>query len=96
MADHSPASEHAQGGDDHRSTYEGFVKGAIVLSLVSFLILVALVSFRFGETLNVFVGFAGLIIGFIAVTIDARIGSRFFLSLGVLVVFGLITAINVS
>jgi hypothetical protein len=96
MAEHSPANNHAQGMDEHRSTYEGFVKGAIVLSLVSFLILVALVSFRFGQTLNVFVGFAGLIIGFIAVAIDARIGSRFFLSLGVLVVFGLITAINVS
>ena len=96
MAEHSPADEHVHGMDEHRSTYEGFVKGSIILSLVSFLILVALVSFRFGQTLNVFVGFAGLIVGFIAVAIDARIGSRFFLSLGVLVMFGLITAINVS
>ena len=96
MADHSPADNHDHHLSDHRETYEGFVKGAIVLSLVSFLILVALVSFRFAETFNVFIGFAGLIIGFIAVAIDARMGSRWFLSLGVLVVFGLITAINVS
>ncbi len=96
MADHSPADNHDHHLSDHRETYEGFVKGSIVLTLVSFLILVALVSFRFAETLNVFIGFAGLIIGFIAVAIDARMGSRWFLSLGVLVVFGLITAINVS
>ena len=96
MADHSPADTHDHQQGDHRQTYEGFVTGAIVLTFVSFLILVALVSFRFGETLNVFIGFAGLAIGFIAVAIDARMGSRWFLSLGVLVVFGLITAINVS
>lgn len=96
MADHSPADNDDQHLSDHRFTYEGFVKGAIVLTLVSFLILVALVSFRFADTLNVFIGFAGLVIGFIAVAIDARGGSRWFLSLGVLVVFGLITAINVS
>jgi hypothetical protein len=57
---------------------------------------VALVSFRFAHMLNVFTGFAGLILGFIAVAIDARSGSRWFLSLGVLVLFGLITAVNVS
>ncbi len=96
MADHSPVDNHQHQLTDHRETYEGFVKGAIVLTLVSFLILVALVSFRFGETLNVFIGFAGLIIGFIAVAIDTRTNSRWFLSIGVLVVFGLITAINVS
>lgn len=96
MADHSPADNHDHHLRDHRETYEGFVKGAIVLTLVSFLILVALVSFRFAETLNVFIGFAGLIAGFIAVAIDARTGSRFLLSLGVLAVFALITAINVS
>jgi hypothetical protein len=64
--------------------------------LVSFYVLVALVSFRFAHTLNVFAGFAGLILGFIAITIEARMGSRWFLSLGVLVLFGLITAVNVS
>ena len=43
-----------------------------------------------------FTGFAGLIIGVIAVLIDARSGSqRWLLSVGVLVLFGLITAMNV-
>ena len=96
MADHSPADNHDHQLRDHRETYEGFITGSIVLTFVSFLILVALVSFRFGESLNVVIGFAGLVIGFIAVAIDARMGSRWFLSLGVLVVFGLITAINIS
>ena len=96
MAEHPSSDTHAHGMEEHRSTYQGFVKGAIVLSLVSALVLVALVSFRFAHTLNVFTGFAGLILGCIAVAIDARTGSRWFLSLGVLVVFGLITAINVS
>ncbi len=82
--------------DAHRSTYEGFVKGSIALSLVSAFILVALVSFRFAHTLNVFTGFAGLIIGLIAVAIDVRAGGRWLLSGGLLVLFGLITAINVS
>ncbi len=96
MAEHPSSDTHAHGMEEHRSTYVGFVKGAIVLALVSALVLVALVSFRFANTLNVFTGFAGLILGCIAVAIDARTGSRWFLSLGVLVVFGLITAFNIS
>ncbi len=96
MAEHTAPGTQEHGMEEHRSTYEGFVKGAIVLALVSFFVLVALVSFRFAHTLNVFTGFAGLTLGFIAVAIDARTGSRWFLSLGVLVLFGLITAVNVS
>ena len=96
MAEHPSSDTHAHGMEEHRSTYKGFVKGAIVLSLVSALVLVALVCFRFAHTLNVFTGFAGLILGGIAVAVDARAGSRWFLSLGVLVLFGLVTAINVS
>lgn len=96
MAEQTSPGTHGNGMEEHRSTYGGFVKGAIVLTLVSFYVLVALVSFRFAHTLNVFTGFAGLILGFTAVAIDARTGSRWFLSLGVLVLFGLITAVNVS
>jgi Bacterial aa3 type cytochrome c oxidase subunit IV len=81
----------------HQSTYTNFVRGAVALGLICAFVLVALCSFAFGHTLNVFVGFAGLIIGIIAVLIDARSGSqRWFLALGVLVIFGLITAISVS
>ena len=96
MAEQSSSGTHAHGMEGHRGTYQGFVKGAIVLSLICAFVLVALVAFRFAHTLNVFTGFAGLILGFIAVAIDARTGSRWFLSLGLLVLFGLITAVNVS
>lgn len=96
MAEHPSSGTHAQGMEEHRSTYESFVKGAIALSLICGFILVALVSFRFAHTLNVFTGFTGLILGVTAVAIDARTGSRYFLSLGLLVLFGLITAVNVS
>ncbi len=96
MAEHISSGTHAHGMEEHRSTYRGFVKGAIVLSLICGFVLVALVAFRFAHTLNVFTGFAGLILGLIAVAIDARTGSRYFLSLGLLVLFGLITAVNVS
>ena len=94
-ADHgSPASQH-RGIDGHLATYEGFLKGSIALSLICGYILVALVAFSFMASYNVLVGFAGLIIGVLAVLIDARAGNRWYLSGGVLVVFGLLTAIAV-
>lgn len=81
----------------HKSTYGNFVRGSVALGLICALVLVSLSSFAFGQTLNVFTGFAGLIIGVIAVLIDARSGSeRWLLSIGVLVLFGLITAVSVS
>jgi len=95
MAEHS-SDNHSQDLEAHRSTYEGFVKGAIALSLHCGFVLVALCSFAFAHTLNVFTGFAGLIVGVIAVLIDARTGGKWLLSVGALVLFGLITAVNVS
>jgi hypothetical protein len=81
----------------HRSTYGNFVRGSVALGLICAFIVVSLCSFAFGHTLNVLTGFAGLIIGVIAVLIDARSGSqRWLLSLGVLVLFGLITAVSVG
>jgi hypothetical protein len=81
----------------HQSTYANFVRGSVALGLICAFVLVALCSFAFGHTLNVFTGFVGLIIGVIAVLIDARAGSqRWLLSVGVLVLFGLITAVSVS
>lgn len=80
----------------HRGAFEGFLKGVLGLALISGFTLIALVAFRFAHTLNVLTGFAGLALGLIAVTIDARTGSRWLLSLGLLVLFGLITAIKVS
>ena len=95
MAEHS-SGNHSHGMEEHRSTYDAFIKGSIALSIICGFVLVALVSFRFAHTLNVFTGFAGLIVGIIAVLIDARTGGKWYLSGGLLVVFGLITAVNVS
>lgn len=95
MAEHS-SGNHSQDMEEHRSTYSAFVTGSIALSLVCAFVLVSLVSFRFAGTLNVFMGFAGLIVGIVAVLIDVRTGGKWLLSIGALVLFGLITAINVS
>ena len=54
----------------------------------------ALVAFRFMDYLNVLTGFAGLIIGTLATIIDVRAGGKWFLSGGLLVLFGLFVAIN--
>jgi hypothetical protein len=95
MAEHS-SDNHAHGMEEHTSTYEAFIKGSVALSIICGFVLVALCSFAFAATLNVFTGFAGLIVGVIAVLIDARTGGKWLLSLGALVLFGLITAVNVS
>ncbi|HUR42751.1 MAG TPA: aa3-type cytochrome c oxidase subunit IV [Aestuariivirga sp.] len=96
MAEHMSSDSHASDLDAHRSTYQGFIRGAVALSLISAFVLVALVAFRFGQTLHVALGFLGLLAGIAAVAIDSRLGSRWRLSLGLLLLFGLITAINVS
>lgn len=96
MAEHASLESHSSDMEAHRSAYQGFIKGALALSLISGFVLVALVSFRFGQTLNVAAGFLGLLMGAIAVIIDFRMNSRWFLSAGLLVLFGLITAVNVS
>ena len=80
----------------HRSTYDAFIKGSIALSIHCGYVLVALVSFAFAHTFSVFTGFAGLIIGTIAIFIDVRTRGNWYLSVGLLVLFGLITAVNVS
>jgi hypothetical protein len=94
MAEQS--ADHHLDIDAHRKTYGAFLRGSVVLTIICAFVLVALCSFAFGKSLNVFIGFAGLIVGTIAVLIDARAGSRWFLSLGALVLFALITAANVG
>lgn len=97
MASHgSSGGNHGNWADEHKSTYEGFLKGSVALTLLCFYVLVALVCFRFSPTLNVFLGFAGLIIGTIAVAIDARTGNKWYLSGGFLVLFGLLVAFLIS
>lgn len=93
MADHSP-SHTPRGFQDHKETYEGFLTGSVALGIICGYILVALVAFRFMDYLNVFTGFAGLIVGTLATLIDARAGGKWFLSGGLLVLYGLLVAIN--
>jgi Bacterial aa3 type cytochrome c oxidase subunit IV len=95
MADHA-TQQQAQDMSGHERTYEGFLKGSMVLGIVSFLALIALVNVGFGQSLPIFKAFAGLIIGILAVLIDVRSGGRWYLSLGVLAVFALITAMNIA
>lgn len=97
MAGHgSSNSGPSNWADEHKNTYEGFIKGSVALVLLSFYTLVALVCFRFSPTLNVFFGFAGLIVGVIAVAIDSRTGGKYYLSGGLLVLFGLLVAFLIS
>lgn len=93
MADHTP-SHTPRGLQDHKETYEGFLTGSVALGLICGFILVALVAFRFMDFLNVFTGFAGLIVGTLATLIDVRAGGKWYLSGGLLVLFGLFVAIN--
>jgi hypothetical protein len=94
MAEQS--ADHHLDIEAHQRTYGAFVRGSVVLAIICGFVLVALCSFAFGKSLNVFTGFAGLIIGIIAVLIEARSGSqRWLMSLGALVLFALITAMNV-
>jgi hypothetical protein len=46
------------------------------------------------DSLNVFTGFAGIIIGLIATLIDVRTGGKWTLSGVLLVLYGLFVAIN--
>ncbi len=94
MANNTNPHKQPQGMDEHKSSYEGFLTGSILLSLICGFVLVALVAFRFMDNWNVFIGFAGLIAGIVATMIDVRTGGRWILSGGLLVLFGLFVAIN--
>ena len=94
MADHTP-SHTPRGLQDHQETYEGFLTGSVALSIICGFILVSLVAFRFMDYLNVLTGFGGLILGLLATLIDVRSGGKWYLSGGLLVLFGLFVAINV-
>ena len=93
MADHSP-SHTPRGFEDHKDSYEGFITGSVALSMLCGFVLVALCAFRFMDSLNVLTGFGGLIHGILTTLIDVRAGGRWYLSGGLLVLFGLFVAIN--
>lgn len=96
MADHGASGAHSQNIEAHRATYQGFIKGSIILSIFCFYVLVALVAFAFVANGNLLLGFGGLIIGSLALIIDARAGNNWYLSAGWLVIFGLVTAVMLS
>lgn len=93
MADHSP-SHQPRGFADHKETYEGFVTGSVALSMICAFVVVALCAFRFMDSWNMFVGFAGLVLGIIAVLIDVRASGKWYVSGALLVLYGLFVAIN--
>jgi hypothetical protein len=94
MADHSPAHT-PRGFQDHKETYEGFVKGSVVLCLICAFVLVALCAFAFMDSLNVITGWACIILGVLAVLIDLRTGAKWYVSGGLLALFGLFVAASV-
>jgi hypothetical protein len=82
---------------DHRETYDGFLRGSTAVALTCAYVLVALCMFAFGSGATVFWGFTGLILGVAVITLDTVSGSRTWaLSIGLLVLFGLFTAMRVS
>ncbi len=85
------------GTTDHAATYKAFVKYSIALCIACFIILTSLCLFAFGPVGSLFYGFAGLIIGLIAVIIDIRVGSGNWMLSGIVsVLFALFAAMLVS
>lgn len=82
--------------EEHEKTYQGFIKGSIALTILCLYVVVALVAFAFIESGNVLIGFAGLIIGTLALLIDLRAGNNWYISAGWLVIFGLFVAVMLS
>ena len=93
------AENHARQHDleEHQRSYRAFLKGVVVTIIAAAYTLVALTAFAFGQRLSILLGWAGLIFGLLAILIDLRSDSKSWrLSLITLLVFGLLTAINVS
>lgn len=94
MAEHGSSGTHSHDFEEHARTYDGFIKGSIALTILCFYVLVALVAFAFVSTgTNLLVGFGGLVIGTLALIIDLRVGGSWKLSVGWLVIYGLLTAV---
>jgi uncharacterized membrane protein len=96
MADHGTHTSNAMDYEAANATYAGFIKGAVALTIMCLYVLVALSAFAFIEKGNVLIGFAGLIIGSIALIIDMRASNKWYVSVAWLVIFGLLTAVMVS
>jgi len=87
----------SHGMDEHRATYEGFIKGTVALTLMCAYIVVALCDFGFGTSMTFLIGFGGMIVGLIAIIIDARANpSKWLLSTGLLIAYGLLVAVHIT
>jgi len=85
------------GMENHRATYQGFVKGCVALSLMSAFIVVALCEFAFGTSLTFLIGFGGMIAGLISIIIGARSNpANWYLSIGLLIAYGLLVAAMIT
>jgi hypothetical protein len=94
MAEHGSTGTHSHGFEEHAKTYDGFIKASIAGTILCLYVLVALVAFAFvASATNLLVGFGGLIIGILALIIDLRLGSGWKLSVGWLVLYGLLTTL---
>jgi hypothetical protein len=94
MAEHGSTGTHSHGFEEHAKTYDGFIKASIAGTILCLYVLVALVAFAFvASATNLLVGFGGLIIGILALIIDLRLGSGWKLSVGWLVLYGLLTTV---
>ena len=96
MAEHGTHTSSAMDYEAANATYAGFIKGSVALTIFCLYVLVALCAFAFIDKGNVLIGFAGLIIGAIALIVDLRAGNNWYISVGWLVIFGLLTAVMVS
>ena len=97
MAEHGSTGTHTHGFDEHAKTYEGFIKGSIAGTILCLYVLVALVAFAFiASSTNLLVGFGGLLVGILALIIDVRSSGSWKLSVGWLVIYGLLTAVMLA
>ena len=96
MAEHGSTGTPSHGFEEHAKTYDGFIKCSIALTILCLYVLVALVAFAFISSGNLLIGFGGLIIGTLALIIDIRVGGNWRLSVGWLVIFGLLTAVMLA
>ena len=96
MAEHGSTGTHSHGFEEHQRTYDGFIKGSVALTLLCLYVVVALVAFAFISSGNLLVGFGGIIIGILALVVDLKAGGNWKLSVGWLVIYGLLTAVMVG
>ena len=95
MAEHAPSPE-PRGFDDHRQTYEGFLRFSVAGTIHVLFTVISLVVFRFMDSpMNVVVGFAGILLGTITVIIGLATGGKWTVPVVALVLFGIYAAANV-